>query len=191
MKLIVGLGNPGLLYRSTRHNIGSTIVVSFARSHGVVLKIERETRSSAGRFKIGHQTILLAVPRTYMNVSGQAVAALLNKYKIDVNDLLVICDDVDLDFSRLRVRPRGSSGGHRGLQSIIAAVKSQDFCRLRVGIGRPAAHSRDVSDYVLSVFGKSEKKILEEVIRNACACCQMWVEKGATEAMNVFNRPSF
>jgi PTH1 family peptidyl-tRNA hydrolase len=132
-----------------------------------------------------------------MNLSGMAVSALLKKYKIDsrcftaeertLNNLLVVCDDLDLEFGRCKIRPSGSSGGHRGLKAIIDTLNCQKFCRLRIGIGR-AKGNTDPARYVLNQFTKKEKGQVKEMIDEAIACCQVWVAKGITVSMNIFNR---
>lgn len=187
MKLIVGLGNPGRLYIDSRHNIGFQVVRSLARSQGILLKKDMPAFSLAGQGRVEGQAVTLALPFTFMNLSGAAVAALLRKYKIDLNNLLVVCDDLDLQFGRIRIRALGASGGHRGLRSIIDSIKREDFCRLRLGIGRPRRNT-EASEYVLARFTKTEKQKLEGIIGRACGCCRMWVSGGITESMNHFNK---
>lgn len=189
MKLIVGLGNPGDIYAYSRHNIGFSVVKGIAKSHKISLKREKSVLSQSGKGKIGGQFVILATPFTFMNLSGIAVAGLLKKYKIGLNDLLVICDDLDLELGRIKLRPRGSSGGHRGIKSVIDSIRSTEFARLRIGIGRPK-QTIDAADYVLSPFNKKEKEELKEIIERVAACSLMWVTKGATETMNIFNKRS-
>jgi PTH1 family peptidyl-tRNA hydrolase len=124
-----------------------------------------------------------------MNLSGSAVKGLLKKYRIDLKDLLVVCDDLDLECGRLKLRPGGSSGGHRGLESIIASFASRDFARLRLGIGRPL-RGKDATDYVLSAFSRKEKEEVSSMIERATVCCSSWLTKGTTETMNIFNSRS-
>ncbi len=187
MKLIVGLGNPGRAYIDSRHNIGSDVVKALAKEYGISLKRDRNTFSfcAKGEFK-GH-AVILAVPVTFMNLSGAAVKALVKKYKIDLDDLLVVSDDLDLDLGRLKVRPGGSSGGHNGLKSIIGSLNSQEFSRLRIGIGRPDTKI-DASEYVLAAFSKKEKPAVREAIEKASACCVIWATKGLAESMGMFNK---
>ena len=187
MKLIVGLGNPGLIYRASKHNIGFTVVKALSQSFKTPLKRDKATFSLSAKVRISGQSVLLAMPLTFMNLSGSAVSALLKKHGIDLKDLLVVLDDLDLDFGRLRLRPRGSSGGHRGLKSIIDSLDSTEFARLRIGIGRPVTGA-DAARYVLSPFAKKERGQLRQVIRDACDCCESWVDKGTTETMNIFNK---
>lgn len=186
MKLIVGLGNPGFIYRHCRHNIGFLVVKRLAKLHKVSLKKDRQTFSITGKGKIEGQDLILAMPVTFMNLSGVAVISLLKKYRIDLDNLLIICDDIDLEFGRLKIKPSGSSGGHRGLKSIIEAIGSQEFSRLRMGIGRPLK-SIKAAEYVLSAFNRREKTQLREILEMASSCCRLWVRKNITETMNVFN----
>ena len=187
MKLIVGLGNPGRIYIDSRHNIGFSVIKSLSESYGILIRKDKPAFSSSGKGKIEGQNIILGAPLTFMNLSGIAVSALIRKYKIELDNLLVICDDLDLEFGRIKIRPSGSSGGHNGLKSIIGSLKTQDFSRLRLGIGRPRKDI-DSSRYVLSPFAKEERHKIKEAIKEAADCCQVWVTKGTTESMNIFNR---
>lgn len=189
MKLIVGLGNPGRLYIDSRHNIGFSVVKLLAKIYKISLKKEEGNLSLSGKVKISGQNVILAMPLTFMNLSGIAVAGLLKKYKIESGNLLVVCDDLDLEFGRLKLRPSGSSGGHRGLKAIIDSVGSQRFARLRIGIGRPpASEDIEASEYVLSAFNRKEKAAVRQIIEKAGECCQAWVREGVTETMNIFNK---
>jgi PTH1 family peptidyl-tRNA hydrolase len=123
-----------------------------------------------------------------MNLSGRAVVALLRKYKIDLDEALVICDDLNLELGRIKLRPSGSSAGQRGLKSIIETLGSNEFGRLRIGIGRP--NNMDAASYVLSSFAKRQKEQLKEIIIRACDCCEMWVKEGMSKSMNIFNKRS-
>jgi peptidyl-tRNA hydrolase, PTH1 family len=187
-KLIVGLGNPGRTYAATRHNIGYSVVRALAREHSIDLTRERSAAALTGSFSIDDTDVILALPLTFMNVSGVAVRALCDRYALAAGASLVICDDLDLDFGRIKIRSRGSAGGHRGLVSIIQSLERQDFCRLRIGIGRPAADSEG-TDYVLSPFGREEKKQVPFIIEEACAVCEMWITQGIVASMNAYNRP--
>lgn len=187
MKLIVGLGNPGDIYAGSRHNIGFSLIKSLAKSHKIALKNDRAAFSLSGRGRIGGQNIMLAMPLTFMNLSGEAVRSLLKRYRIPADDLLVVCDDLDLEFGRLKIRPAGSSGGHRGLESIIGSLDNTKFARLRIGIGKPL-QSRDAAEYVLENFTAEEKKEIKQIIGMASDCCLVWLKRGITEAMNIFNK---
>jgi len=199
MKLIVGLGNPGRIYTESRHNIGFSVIKALSKIYKIPLK-KNNTFSLSGKGKLEDENLILALPLTFMNLSGIAVSALIKKYKIDLprpsragrslDNLLVVCDDLDLGFGVIKIRPSGSSGGHRGLGSIIDSLGSQGFPRLRVGIGRPLQARTDAASFVLSPFTKKEKERVKELIENACDCCRVWVKKGITESMNIFNRRS-
>lgn len=190
MKLIVGLGNPGGAYAPSRHNIGFTVVKALAKKYKAVLKKDFAISSLSARIKIAGQSVVLSLPLTFMNLSALAVKPLVKKYKIDLNDLLIVCDDLDLEFGRLKIRASGSSAGHRGMQSIIDSLKKEDFARLRIGIGRPTHKDLETADYVLSAFTKKEKIQVSEIIERAVECCQSWAIKGVTETMNAFNKRS-
>lgn len=187
MKLIVGLGNPGRIYVDSKHNIGFAILKALSQLYKVTLKKDNSVFSLSGRVKIKDQNVILAMPLTFMNLSGIAVAALVKKYKIDLAKLLVVCDDLDLEFGRLKIKDSGSSGGHRGLKSIIHSLGSQGFSRLRIGISRPYK-GIDTSSYVLSSFTKKEKEKIKDTIEKASKCCRVWVSEGVTKAMNIFNK---
>jgi len=190
MKLIIGLGNPGAVYKDSRHNIGFSAVRALTESCRGSLKKERSLACLSARVKIDGQESILALPLTFMNLSGLAVGALIKKYKIeDFRDLLVVCDDLDLELGRMKLRPSGSSGGHRGLESIIKCIGSGSFPRLRVGIGRPGA-GIDITEYVLEPFSKQEKRRVEEMIEKTVSCCRSWVIEGIAKSMNVFNEKS-
>ena len=190
MKLIVGLGNPGILYGGSRHNIGYSVVKALARGHRISLKKEPGVPALAGKCRIKQHDVILALPLTYMNLSGGAVIQLVKKYTIDLQDILAVCDDLNLEFGRFRIRPSGSAGGHKGITSIINSLKSQDFGRLRIGIGRPAGSGRNISEFVLSSFSRSDKIRLKEIIAEAGSCCEMWISEGIEKCMNEFNRKS-
>jgi PTH1 family peptidyl-tRNA hydrolase len=187
VKLIVGLGNPGKIYVNSRHNIGFSVVEALAKVYKISLKKETNTFSLSGKGRIEGQNVILSEPLTFMNLSGLAVSALLKKHKIALDNLLVVCDDLDLAFGRLKIKASGSSGGHRGLNSIMDALSSQNFCRLRIGIGRPHINTYP-AEYVLSPFTREEKELAKEIIKRASHCCRVWVKKGITECMNIFNR---
>jgi len=163
VKLIVGLGNPGDIYAGSRHNIGFIAVKALSRLHKISLKKDNSTFSLSGKGKINGEVVILGLPLTFMNLSGITVRALLKKHKVTLDNLFVVCDDLDLEFARIKIKPHGSSGGHRGLDSIIEAVGSDRFARLRIGIGRPHQDT-EASGYVLSPFSRKEKEQLEEIL---------------------------
>ena len=170
MRLIVGLGNPGREYAHNRHNIGFRCINHLAKKYAIQVK-QHSCQSQIGKGKIASAEVLLAKPKTYVNESGKAVSQLLRKYKISSEDLLVIYDDLDLPLGKIRIRQGGSAGGHKGIKSIIAALGSQDFARIKVGIGRPvdeAGKSLSYEDaivgYVLSDLTTTEDKLIKPAI---------------------------
>jgi len=187
VKLILGLGNPGILYSGTRHNIGFQVVKYLAKSEKAVLKKEKGIPALSAKVKIGGSDAVLALPLTFMNLSGQAAGALLKKYRLGLDELLVVCDDLDLELGRLKIRSNGSSAGQRGVKSIIASLGNNEFSRLRIGIGRPQ-DKLDAAAYVLSHFNKKEKSQLQEIIHRAADCCRAWAGEGIEKSMNIFNR---
>ena len=186
-KLIVGLGNPGFIYAGSRHNIGFKVLKSLASSLKINFKRDSSVSSLVVKSKLLQQDVVLALPQTYMNLSGIAVVALLKKFKVDLKDLLVVCDDLDLELGKIKIRPQGSSGGQRGLESIIERLESREFCRLRIGIGRPRS-SQDAAKYVLEGFLRKEKAVVKQIEEDAVNGCVSWIENGITKTMNVFNK---
>ncbi|MBI3967956.1 MAG: aminoacyl-tRNA hydrolase [Chloroflexi bacterium] len=186
MKIVVGLGNVGARYANTRHNAGFLCVDALARAHGLRF-VERRFDAELARGTITGEPVVLAKPQTFMNLSGRAVRPLLNWYKLDPKDLLIVADDLDLEFGRLRLRPRGSAGGQRGIESIIAALGTQEVSRLRIGIGRPPP-KWDPADYVLLPLTPSERAEFDKAVERAAAAVECWIERGVDAAMNEFNR---
>jgi PTH1 family peptidyl-tRNA hydrolase len=186
MKLIVGLGNPGREYRDTRHNVGFNVVDEIARRHGLEWAMAPSQVPDAFVVKrFGPDPVLLAKPLTFMNRSGEAVAALSRYYDVAPADLLIVVDDVDLPFGRLRARARGSAGTHNGLRSVVQHVGT-DFPRLRLGVGRGDAR-RDLADHVLSKFEADERSALEEFITRAADAAEMFAVDGIGKVMNTYN----
>ncbi len=184
-KLVVGLGNPGKDYADHRHNIGFQVVEALAEAHGLAFdRLRHKARVAIGQ--IDGQSVILARPLTYMNRSGQSVAPLVHAYKVSIEEMLVVYDDLDIPLGTLRLRPKGGSGGHRGMRSIIRELGSEDFPRLRVGIGRPPA-GWDPADYVLSPFTRDELPIVAEVKERAVAAIECWLAEGINVAMTRFN----
>lgn len=183
MKLIVGLGNPGSEYAQTRHNIGFMIIDRLAADLGV--KVGKTLfKALTGQANIAGEKIILAKPQTYMNLSGGAVAALMNWFKLAPTDLLVIYDDMDLPTGRLRLRQNGSAGGHNGMKNIIQMMGTQEFSRMRAGIGRPEI---DTVGFVLGKFKPEERETMEQIIATAVEAVKVFVTEGTTTAMNKFN----
>ncbi|MGH2458566.1 MAG: aminoacyl-tRNA hydrolase [Chloroflexota bacterium] len=183
--MIVGLGNPGREYQKTRHNIGFLCVDALARHWGLAFTRQR-ARADVSEGLASGQRVILAKPRTFMNDSGDAVRALMRMSNLTPSDLLVIADDLDLPFGRLRLRDGGSSGGQRGIQSIINQLGTNQFPRLRVGIGRPPP-GIDPVDYVLSTFSASEAAELPDVLDRMVAGVEVLLDQGIAVAMNVVN----
>ena len=187
MRLIVGLGNPGREYRDTRHNVGFRVVDEIARRHNLTLGMAPSQVPDAFVAKrYGANPLLLAKPLTFMNRSGDAVAALARYYDIAAGDLLVVVDEVALPFGRLRARARGSAGGHNGLKSIVDRLGTTEFPRLRLGVGRGDAR-RDLADHVLSTFEADERSALEEFITLAADAAEMFAVDGIGTVMNAYN----
>jgi len=183
MKLIVGLGNPGKTYFNNRHNVGFRCIDYFARLHRISIK-ERRARAKLGIGEVAETRVVLAKPRTFMNLSGQSVNRLVRHFGVPLEDLLVICDDLDLPLGKVRIRQRGGSAGHKGVESIIASLGSQDFPRIRVGIGRPEG---DEIAYVLSDFSAEERELVEEAISKVADAIYCFLAEGVEAAMNRYN----
>ncbi len=184
VKLVVGLGNPGPRYANTRHNVGFMVVDRLARKAGVSLT-KRQCNALTGIGSIGRQKVCLAKPQTFMNLSGDAVACLVRFYRVAPEDLIVIYDDRDLPAGRVRMRERGSAGGQHGMESIIARLGTNEFPRLRIGIGRPA--EMDAVDHVLGSFSPEERPLMEEALKRAVEAVQCALSEGVPAAMNSFN----
>ena len=192
MKLVVGLGNPGPRYADTRHNVGVRVLERFAREHGLALDARRfGSRFGSGSLAGGQPPIAVALlaPETFMNRSGEAVAAAVAELAIEdtASDLLVVLDDVDLPFGRLRLRAAGGAGGHRGLADVIERLARSDFARLRFGVGRPTP-DQDTADHVLEAFSSEEQAVLPERIERAARAIGAALRLGVAAAMNEFNR---
>ena len=185
MWLIVGLGNPGREYSNTRHNSGFRAITYIARKNQIALKKSPRYKGLIGKGKIGKEKVVLLQPLTYVNNSGIAVKLLLKRYKIKKNELLVLCDDLNLPLGKIRLRLKGSAGGHNGLKSIIACLGTGDFPRLRIGIGSPG--EENLSDYVLSSFEKEENKNFKKVLEQVIAALKSLLETGMEETMSKFN----
>jgi len=190
MKIIAGLGNPGGEYAATRHNVGFMVVDRMAPELGAAV-VKKMGKALVGQGRLGAEKVALAKPQTYMNLSGEAVGALLSWYKLTPADLVVVYDDLDLPPGKVRVRPGGGSGGHKGMQSIIQVLGSEDFPRVRIGIGRPADpgfETARTARYVLSRFTPEEAVIIEEALKLAIAAVRCIVQNGVQQAMNLYNR---
>lgn len=185
MKLIVGLGNPGDKYKDTRHNVGFEVVVRLSRSFGSGpprARFQGETVEA----KVAGQRVLLLTPLTYMNLSGASVLAARDFFKIELEDMLIVCDDFNLPLAKLRLRAKGSSGGQNGLADIIRRLGTEEIPRLRIGIGTPPP-GRSSSGYVLGRFAKEEQPVIAEAIQQAADAVVAWVEQGLEPVMNKYN----
>jgi PTH1 family peptidyl-tRNA hydrolase len=184
--LVAGLGNPGPRYASNRHNVGFRCLELLAASHGLAFD-KRQKRAVVSLGTIRARRIILAKPQTFMNESGRAVVPLARFYKVQSECLMIVYDDLDLLLGTIRMRPEGGSGGHKGMRSIIEHLGTQDFARLRIGIGRPPGQM-DPAAYVLQDFTIEEKLLLEETLEHAVAAIEVWLSEGVEVAMNRYNR---
>ena len=187
-RLIVGLGNPGEDYEDTRHNLGFLVVRRLAQRNDLVFRRSSLTNGLMAQGKKEAGALHCFLPMTYMNNSGSAVEQAVAKLGLDPDHLLIVCDDFNLDFGQMRLRGKGSDGGHNGLASVIEHLGTQDIARLRLGIGAPgSAHGRETVDYVLGKFSKEETKNLDEFIDRATDCCEAWFKEDIHRAMDQFN----
>ncbi len=184
MKAVIGLGNPGIKYSQTKHNVGFRLLDTIVKEAGYPYRDDFRGKVAEGR--LNDKRVIFLKPYTYMNLSGLAVNQLINYYKISNDDFLIIHDDMDLPLGKLRLRSKGSSGGHNGLKSIIGELGTQEFWRLKIGVGRPK-EDLDVTNHVLSSFKKEEEIILSEVLSAAYKIVLLWIEGRGMEAMNTFN----
>jgi PTH1 family peptidyl-tRNA hydrolase len=186
MKLVVGLGNPGRQYAGTRHNVGFEIADALAARHRLGWEAApRGIEALVAKWRAGGA--LIAKPLTYVNLSGHAIVGLLQFFKIDVADLLVVVDEVNLELGRLRARAAGSAGGHNGLKSVVEALGTGEFARLRMGVGRGDAR-RDLADHVLATFEPSEREAVVDAVGRAADAVEVFIADGIEPVMNTFNR---
>ena len=187
MFIIVGLGNPTKEYEGTRHNVGFDVIDALADKYNIAVT-ERKNRAFCGKGIIEGQKVILAKPQTYMNLSGESVGGLVDFYKVDEEtELLIVFDDVSLDVGQLRIRKKGSAGGHNGIKSIIQHLGSNVFQRIKVGVGeKPKEY--DLADYVLGHFTTAEREIMEDGYKNAIEAVEMIVRGDIDAAMNAFNK---
>lgn len=186
VKLIVGLGNPGKEYEETRHNIGFKVIDELSKNLQIPLN-ETKFKGLFGKGNINGTQVILLKPMTYMNLSGEAVGALMNFYKIPTDELLVIYDELDLPVGKIRLRYKGSAGGHNGIKSIIQHIGTQEFNRIRIGIDRPE-RGMPVANYVLSKFKKEDLPVMQEMVEKSAKACEEWIEKPFLEVMNIYNQ---
>ena len=186
MKIIVGLGNPGIPYRMTRHNIGFQVVDRLAKLNHIPIRTKR-LKSLYGKGWIDSQQVVLAKPRTFMNRSGEAVKRAADFFHLRIEDLIVVHDDLDLPFGRLRFKHRGGDGGHQGVRSIIERMGGNNFLRLKVGIGRPP-QGMDPAGYVLETFDKVIQSHLDQILSRAAESLNVMLLEGLEKAMNQFQK---
>ncbi len=186
LRFIVGLGNPGKDYEYTRHNLGFLAVARLAKEQGLKFVRNSACQGFLAEDDIDGVRAALLLPLTFVNHSGVAVREIVKRKKILPENILVVCDDLNIDFGQLRLRPEGSDGGHNGLTSVITHLRTRQFPRLRMGIGRPRG-KEDVVDFVLSGFYKEERPLLDAFIDEAVSCCMIWLKEGTTKAMSRFN----
>lgn len=186
-RAIVGLGNPGPKYTKTRHNLGFLVLARLAERNGLKITESKESKALCAFGSVAGQECHLLWPLTFMNLSGRAVKPFADKQQIPLENILVVCDDLNLDFGVMRIRRDGGDGGHNGLASILESLTSDKFPRLRIGIGAPRRKD-DTVDFVLEEFSKSEWKSLEAIVDKACECCEAWLTQDIEQVMNQFNK---
>ena len=186
MYLIAGLGNPTREYEKTRHNVGFEAIDILADKAGTTVT-EKKHKALYGKGYIGGQKVILAKPQTYMNLSGESIREIADFYKIEPENIIILCDDINLSEGQLRIRLKGSAGGHNGLKNIISHLGTQEFPRIRIGVGEKP-RGMDLADYVLGRFPKDQQALMEEAYRDAADAACMMIEDGADAAMNHYNR---
>ena len=186
MKIIVGLGNPTKEYAGTRHNVGFSVIYNISDAYNIPVETKKH-KALIGKGIIEGEKVILAMPQTYMNLSGESVRELMDYYKCDLSDLIVIYDDISLDVGKLRIRAKGSAGGHNGLKNIIAQLGHENFARIKMGVGeKPAGY--DLADYVLGHFSKEDRELMEEGYDRADHAVGMILNGEIEAAMNQYNR---
>jgi PTH1 family peptidyl-tRNA hydrolase len=183
--VVIGLGNPGRKYAETRHNVGFWVVELLASKHKIKIS-KLKFKALYGEGVICGKRVLLVMPQTYMNLSGESVRDIISWYKISVKNIIIIYDDIDLPTGRIRVRPKGSAGTHNGMRSVIYQIMSDEFPRVRVGIDKPP-EGWDLADYVLSKFSKEDKEKIAKAVVNAADAVETIIDLGVDQAMNKFN----
>lgn len=188
MYIIIGLGNPGREYTATRHNIGFDAITRISDDYKIKLDFKKH-KAVCGKGQIAGEKVILAQPQTYMNLSGVSVRELMDYYKATNKDIIVIYDDTSLDAGQLRIREKGSAGGHNGIKSIISSLSSDEFLRIKIGIGEKP-RTWDLADYVLSRFSTLENELMKETLEKASKACFKIITEGVASAMNEFNHKS-
>ncbi len=186
VKLIIGLGNPGSKYEKTRHNVGFRVIDELSDRLNIPLD-KQKFNGIFGSGMIGSEKVFLLKPLTYMNLSGESVRPLMDYYNIEVEEIAVIYDDLDLPAGKIRLRAKGSGGGHNGMKSIIQHLGTQEFNRIRIGIDRPK-NGMPIVNYVLGTFTEEEAPLVDEAVRRSAEACESWLSQPFTEVMNTFNK---
>ncbi|MDO5409555.1 MAG: aminoacyl-tRNA hydrolase [Lachnospiraceae bacterium] len=185
MYIIAGLGNPGAKYEGTRHNVGFSVIDALAEKHGISVD-KKQFKGLTGRGMIAGQQVLLLKPLTYMNLSGESLRAAFDFYKPELDQVLVIFDDISLETGQLRIRKKGSAGGHNGVKSIISHLGSMDFPRIKVGVGEPSRE--ELVDFVLGRFHGDDVAVMKETVATAVLAVETFLSEGPQEAMNLYNK---
>lgn len=186
MYIIIGLGNPSREYQATRHNVGFDAITRISDDHHISLDMKKH-KAICGKGVIGGERVLLAQPQTYMNLSGESVRELLDYYKVSNKEIIVIYDDISLDVGQLRLRKKGSAGGHNGIKNIISNLGTDEFMRIKVGVG-DKPKNWDLADYVLSRFQEEEEEKIREALKKTSLACETILTKGIDAAMNLYNK---
>ncbi|NLK74068.1 MAG: aminoacyl-tRNA hydrolase [Clostridiales bacterium] len=186
MYIIVGLGNPGAKYQATRHNIGWDAITRISDDYNIPLDFKGH-KAICGKGYIGGERVLIAQPLTYMNLSGESVRELMDYYKVSPQEIIVIYDDISLDVGQLRIRKKGSAGGHNGIKSIINHLGCDDFLRIKIGVG-DKPKDWDLADYVLSRFLDEEQEVIRGALKDTSDACKIIIAEGIEDAMNQYNR---
>lgn len=185
MKIIAGLGNPTKEYEGTRHNVGFSVIHELSDKYNINVDTKKH-KALIGKGIIEGEKVILAMPQTYMNLSGESVRALADYYKCDTTDIIIIYDDISLDVGKLRIRAKGSAGGHNGIKSIISHLGTMEFPRIKVGVGEKPS-GMDLADYVLGHFSREEQQIMQEGIRMAGEAAALMIKQDISVAMNRYN----
>lgn len=186
MYLVAGLGNPDKKYEKTRHNIGFDAAISFADKHSIAIN-KSKFKAMFGEGMIGDEKVIIALPQTYMNLSGDSIAEIAAFYKIPNENIIILHDDISLAPGRMRIRQKGSAGGHNGLKSIISRLGSDVFARIKIGVGAPVHADYDLADFVLGKFSREETELLDPVIKKVADAAECIIKSGIDRAMNRYN----
>ena len=186
MKLIAGLGNPGSQYERTRHNIGFMAIDDIAKEFLIPMELEKKHKAIVGKGMMGSEKVLLVKPQTYMNLSGESIRSLADYYQIEPEDIIIIFDDISLDVGQLRIRKKGSAGGHNGIKSIIAHLGTNEFPRIKIGVGERLP-GQDLADHVLAKFPNAQMETVNQATKDACEAAFLMIRDGIDKAMNQYN----